>query len=171
MTVGQPLPREEYGRRLERLRALMREQEMHAVLLGTGMNLVYFSGYPSPVKSVARPFFLLLPLEGDPVFFSHAGHVFEAKHFSVIEDVRDYEQLSRAPVELIREAMRERGVLGKSLGMELGYEQSLDISYNELMRLQDVIGAANFRDAGSLLWKLRAIKSDWRSPVCAKRAG
>ncbi|MCI0421544.1 MAG: aminopeptidase P family N-terminal domain-containing protein [Acidobacteria bacterium] len=86
------IPDEEYPQRLERLRALMHEKDLDGVLLGTGMNLAYFSGYPSPSKSVPRPFFLLLPCEGEPVFFSHSAHKAEAVRFSWIQDVRDYQE-------------------------------------------------------------------------------
>lgn len=157
---GQPkIPFLEYTQRLERLRALMLEKELRAVLLGTGMNLAYFSGYPSPSKSVPRPFFLLLPLEGDPVFFTQSGHRYEAVQFSWIRDVRDYAELSHAPVELIRDAMRQRGVLGKNVGMELGFEQSLDISYKEFLRLQEGLGETRLIDVSDILWRLRMIKS------------
>jgi Xaa-Pro aminopeptidase len=102
------IPQEEYPQRVERLRSLMRNAGVQGVLLGTGNNLAYFSAYPSPARSVARPFFVLLPLAGDPVFFSHSGHRAEAVRFSWIGDVREYTELSRVPVELIRDAVRER---------------------------------------------------------------
>ena len=118
----------------------MRDAGMQAVLLGTGNNLAYFSGYPSPARSVARPFFVLLPLAGDPVFFSHSGHRAEAVRFSWIGDVREYTELSRVPAELICDAIRERGLFGKTIGMELGFEQAMDISWLEFRRFQDDAG-------------------------------
>jgi len=153
------IPPEEYPQRLERLRAFMGERGMGGVLLGTGANLAYFSGYPSPARSIARPFFLLLPLKGDPVFMSHSGHKAEAMRFSWIADVRDYSELSRVPLALIMEALRERGLEGKVLGMELGFEQSLDISYLELSRLKEALGGTWLVDASDILWRLRMIKS------------
>jgi Xaa-Pro aminopeptidase len=160
MVIETRISKEEYLLRLERLRALMHNNKLHAVLLGTGMNLRYFSGYPSPSKSVARPFFLLLPLRGDPVLFSHSGHQAEAVRFSWIQDVRDYTELSRVPVALIVEALRERGLLNQRVGMELGFEQSLDISYLEHFRLREALKDAHLEDASELLWKLRQVKSE-----------
>ena len=101
-------PRSEYPQRLERLRALMVERGMQAVLLGTGANLAYFSGYPSPARSVPRPFFVLLPLNGDPVFLTHLGHAAEVRKFSWISDVRSYAPLARVPVESIKAALAEK---------------------------------------------------------------
>jgi len=160
MTEKGQIPPEEYPRRLDRLRSLMGEKKMDGVLLGTGTNLAYFSGYPSPARNVARPFFLLLPLEGDPVFFSHSGHKAEALRFSWIDDVRDYSELSHVPLALILGAVRERGLENKALGMELGFEQSLDISYLEFCRLQEALGDTRLVDASDILWRLRMTKSE-----------
>lgn len=147
--------------RLERLRALMQPHGMRAVLLGTGTNLAYFSGYPSPSRSVPRPFFVLLPLSGDPVFFTHTGHAAEARRFSWISDIRDYRQLASVPVDLISDALAEKNLLNATIGMELGAEQSFDYSYLQFMRLRDALPGVNFSDAAPLLWELRMVKSPW----------
>jgi Xaa-Pro aminopeptidase len=163
------IPKEEYPQRLERLRRLMRHAGMEAVFLGTGNNLAYFSAYPSPARSVARPFFVLLPLAGDPVFFSHSGHRAEAVRFSWIGDVREYSELSRVPSELIRDAMRERGIFGKTVGMELGFEQAMDISWLEFQRFQSTLGITKLVDASTALWRLRMVKSA-REITCIRKA-
>lgn len=153
------IPEGEYGQRLERLRAGMADEGLDALLLTTGLNLAYFSGYPSPARNVARPFFVLLPGKSDPVFFSHTGHALEARRFSWISCVREYTELSRAPVELIAEALAERGIGAGVIGMELGYEQTLDISPLEFRRLESGLAPARLADASRLLWSLRAVKS------------
>jgi Xaa-Pro aminopeptidase len=159
----------EYSQRLEHLRALMRHSDLQAVLLGTGTNLRYFSGYPSPARSGSRPFFLLLPLAGDPVFIVHCGRKAEAQRFSWVKDVREYTELSRVPVRLIRDALSECGALEGNLGMELGFEQSFDVPYLEFCRLQKELPATSIVDAGSYLWRLRMIKSE-AEIACQRRA-
>lgn len=163
------IPEQEYPQRLERLRALMRARGLQAVLLGTGTNLKYFSGYPSPTRSGSRPFFLLLPLAGDPVFIVHCGRKAEALRFSWMKDIRDYTQLSRVPVELIREALAECSALHGNLGMELGLEQSFDVPYLEFRRLQEGLPGSEIVDAGDLLWRLRMLKSE-AEIACLRRA-
>lgn len=163
------IPLEEYPQRLERLRRLMRDAGMQAALLGTGNNLAYFSAYPSPARSVARPFFVLLPVTGDPVFFSHTGHRAEAVRFSWIGDVREYTELSRVPAELICDAIRERGLFGKTIGMELGFEQAMDISWLEFRRFQEELGDTRLVDASAALWRLRMVKSA-REVACIRKA-
>ena len=48
------IPEVEYQQRLDRLRGQMRDKGLDALLLGTGPNLAYFSGYPSPAMSVPQ---------------------------------------------------------------------------------------------------------------------
>jgi Xaa-Pro aminopeptidase len=160
MTNPAKIGASEYAQRLERLRALMAARGLRAVLLGTGANLRYFSGYPSPARSGSRPFFLLLPFEGDPILIVHCGRKAEALRFSCVRDVRDYTHLSRVPVELIRDALADRRALSGSLGMELGFEQSFDVPYLEFVRLQQGLPECRIVDAGDLLWRLRMVKSE-----------
>lgn len=154
------LPPSEYPERLERLRALMRERGMAAVLLGTGPNLSYFSGYPSPAKGGSRPYFLVLPLSGEPVLIAQSGRRVEAARFSCIRDVRSYSELSRVPVAMIRDALRERGALGRAVGMEFGPELTFDAPLLEFRRLEDGLAGTRLADASDLLWRLRRVKSE-----------
>ena len=163
------IPQEEYPERLERLRTLMEGAGLGGAILTTGTNLAYFSAYPSPIRNVARPFFVLLPLKGDPVFFTHYGHKEEAERYSWIKDVRYYTELSHAPIGMIRDAMRERGMFGTNIGMELGFEQTLDISYLEFCRLRENLSPTNLVDMSALLWQMRMIKSE-AEIACVRKA-
>lgn len=169
MTDLPRIPQKEYPERLERLRGLMKGAGLRGTLLTTGMNLAYFTGYPSPIRNVARPFFVLLPLNGDPVFFTHYGHKEEAERYSWIKDVRYYTELSHAPINMIRDAMREREVFGNNLGMELGFEQTLDISYLEFCRLREALDPTKLVDMSAILWQLRMIKSE-AEIACVRKA-
>ena len=57
---------DEFARRFAGAQAGMAEHGIDALLVGTGVNLPYFCGFPSPTQSASRPFFLLLPRRGDP---------------------------------------------------------------------------------------------------------
>ena len=138
----------------------MRRHRLDAILLGTGMNLQYFSSFPSPQRNVARPFFLLIPIIRDPILLCHTGLADEGRRLSVIEDVRAYEGLSQAPVGMISDLLTEVSAHAGRIGMELGFEQTLDISLLEFDRLRSSLPTAELTDAASLLWSLRAIKSE-----------
>ncbi|HLJ85364.1 MAG TPA: Xaa-Pro peptidase family protein [Candidatus Angelobacter sp.] len=155
-----PIPYCEFLQRLERLRALMKNAKVQAILLGTGSNLRYFSGYPSPARSGSRPFFLVLPLSGDPILIVQAGRRAEATRFSWIKEIRDYPELSSVPTHMIQDALAECGALGGRLGMELGHEQSFDVPILEFRRLEEVLSGTTIVDVGDLLWQVRMIKSE-----------
>jgi Xaa-Pro dipeptidase len=160
VTGSSSIPKSEFFGRIEKLRAAMREHRLHAILLGTGMNLQYFSGFPSPQKNVTRPFFLLIPISHDPILLCHTGLADEGRRLSVIEDVRVYEGLSQAPVKAIGDLLTEIRAHAGRIGMELGFEQTLDISLLEFNRLHTSLPAAELTDAAGLLWSLRTIKSE-----------
>jgi Xaa-Pro aminopeptidase len=150
----------EYAARVERLQSAMQELAIDAVLIGTGMNLQYFSGFHSPPKSVVRPYFLLISARRRPVFFTHIAFAAECRRLACVEDIRSYETLSTVPVDLIADALYEAGSLLPRVGMELGFEQSLDISPMEFSRLQKALSGIELVDASSMLWNLRMIKSE-----------
>ena len=154
------IPEAEYGERVERLQRRMHEQRLDAVLLGTGMNLQYFSGLPSPQRSVVRPFFLLIGASGAPVLFSHIAFADETRRFAKVTDIRTYEELSGPPIALLKAAIAEAGASTGRVGMELGFEQSLDISPLDFRRLESGLAGADLIDAAGILWGLRMVKSE-----------
>ncbi|MCI0537056.1 MAG: Xaa-Pro peptidase family protein [Verrucomicrobiales bacterium] len=158
MTNLPTIPAAEYPQRTERLRALMHRKGLEAVLLGTGPNLTYFSGYPSPSRSGSRPFFLILPLMGEPILIVQSGRKEEAVRYAHVQDVRDYAELSRVPVDMIRGALHERGA--RAVGLELGLEQSFDVPYLEFCRLREGLANTRLVDASDILWQARMIKSE-----------
>jgi Xaa-Pro aminopeptidase len=137
----------------------MAEQGVDALLLTSGPNLAYLSGYPSPLRSYARPFLFLFPLASDPIFLVHTGREFEARAYCWAEDVRTYNTLSEAPVEAILDALKARGLLRGRIGVEVGPEQTFDLSVAGLLRLQAASLAIDLVDAGNVLWPARMRKS------------
>jgi Xaa-Pro dipeptidase len=160
MKPHRSIPDAEFRQRVARLQRLMHKERLNAVLLGTGMNLQYFSGLPSPQRSVVRPFFLLIPAAGEAVLFSHIAFADETRRFSKVADIRAYEGLSGPPIDLLKAAIGEAGASTGRIGMELGFEQSLDISPLDFRRLEDSMAGADLIDAAGMLWGLRMIKSE-----------
>jgi Xaa-Pro dipeptidase len=155
-----PIPMNEYLERIGKLRARMHEADLTAVLLGTGMNLQYLCGLPSPEKNVARPFFLLVPAHGNLLLFCHTALEEESRRAACVGEIRTYPGLSRPPISQLRDAIVDIGAATGRIGMELGYEQSLDISPLELQRLHSAVPAAEWIDVASTLWSMRMIKSE-----------
>jgi Xaa-Pro aminopeptidase len=154
------LPEEEFLRRATQARERMAKANLDALLVATGPNLTYLSGYPSPGRSGARPFVFILPLEHEPVFIVQNGRQFEAQRYSWVTDVRTYAELSRAPLRLIEGALCEMGLGEGRIGMELGFEQCLDVPVLDFLQLREDLSVARFVDAADILRDLRMVKSE-----------
>jgi Xaa-Pro dipeptidase len=147
--------------RVRRAQAAMARSGLDVLLLATGPNLVYLSGYPSIERTLARPFYLLLPTAGDPILVVHEGRAHEARRYGWVGDVRTYERLSIAPVEVITSGLRDLGIGAGRIGVELGFEQRLGMPVAELERVRDAVRPAELVDAADLLWGLRRVKSSF----------
>jgi len=146
--------------RLQRVQVALADAGFDALLLATGTNLLFLSGYPTVELTLARPFYLIVPARGEPVLLVHAGREAEARRYGWIDDVRTYRRLSVAPLDELRRAFSDRGVLHGRIGLELGREQRLGMPVAELERVRDELATARFEDAAELLWGLRMIKTD-----------
>ncbi len=152
--------REELIERAGNLRQRMAQAGLDALLLTTGDNLKYVSGYPSPQRSGPRPFLFLLPQAGEPIFIVHAGRLGEAQRFSWATDIRTYYPLSHAPVDLVVEAIGERNLERARIGVEMGTEQCLDIPLADFYAIQARLPVAAFVDSAPVLWGARLHKTD-----------
>lgn len=65
---------QEYQARIARAQALMYQAGLDAILLATGPNLFYFTG-----RSGTRPYILILPQSGEPVFIVHQARQYEVR--------------------------------------------------------------------------------------------
>ena len=139
----------------------MAAEGLDALLLASGTNLCFLSGYPVVEPTLARPFYLLLPRSGAPVLIVHTGREFEARSLSWVRDVRTYSHLSVAPLAELTAAARGAGLGGGRIGAELGFEQRLGVPVLELGRIEAALAPAAIVDASALLWALRARKAPW----------
>ncbi len=139
----------------------MAARGLDGLLLASGTNLCFLSGYPAVEPTLARPFYLFVPRTGEPVLVVHVGREFEARALSWVGDVRTYRRLSIAPVDELRAAVSAAGVTVGRIGAELGFEQRLGIPVLELRRIEEAIAPVEIVDASALLWDLRLRKAPW----------
>ncbi len=111
-----PFDRDEYLARVARVREEMARLGLDGLLLTSGPNLTYLSGYPSPLRAGSRPFIFLLPQSGTPILIVHTGREREARGYSWVEEIRTYHALSRAPLPEIIEAFQDAGLMQGRLG-------------------------------------------------------
>ncbi len=152
-------PIDEYAARIERARALMHDGDIDVLLVGTGTNFTYLSGYPSPSRSPTRPFFFVLPLRSDPSVLVQEGRRLEAERYAWVDEVRTYPEISRVPVAALADLLRERGIDAGVIGIEQGNEMASSYPIWELSAIADRLPGIRLADASSVLWDLRTIKS------------
>jgi Xaa-Pro aminopeptidase len=141
---------------------LLAKSGLDALLVTAEPNVNYYSGFRNfiPWWTYTRPYILILPKDQDPVFLVQGFHHFDAAHDSWINDVRGYPSLTGVPIDMVEDAFKELGLLGKRIGMELGYEQRMFMSYNDFEQLKRALKGCTFLDASDMIWKQRMIKSE-----------
>jgi Xaa-Pro dipeptidase len=153
-------PEDEHHARLARARTLMDEYGFDGLFLTDDRTTFYYGGFGNlnAMGSRARPRFLFLPRNGNPIQLCHQSTMVTVGEMTWIADVRGYAPLA-CPVDDIAAFLSELGLANGRIGAEIGPEQRLGISLSEFRALEAALPAARFEDAGELLWRQRFVKS------------
>ncbi|MGD0688510.1 MAG: Xaa-Pro peptidase family protein [Candidatus Bathyarchaeia archaeon] len=158
-------PEAEYRRRYERIREIMTERQIDAILLTAKENLIYFTGYRTVLYDGSKfnSFICILSRDQPPVMLSPAMERFAMEQTSWIPDVRHWGMYfnPHAPdaISLITKTLKELKLDKGTLGMELGVAQRIGMSVNDFERLKQNIPRSRIIDASESLWKVRSVKS------------
>lgn len=152
---------EEYQQRLSKLRALMAERDMDAVLITTEANHRYFTGHVTHRwMHQYTAMYALLPLEGDPLLIVPPQEAVMCAEDSWIETIRTFPaQRIRQGIDVITAAVRELGLAESRIGTELAGIVALRMPYEDFGLLRQNLPKVDFLDASELCWTLRARKS------------
>jgi Xaa-Pro aminopeptidase len=85
---------------------------------------------------------------------------FDASRDSWFKDVRSYDSLIGVPAQVVYDLFKELGLLGKKIGLELGYEQRIFMPYNDFEKIRQTLHTCDLVDASGLIWTQRMIKSE-----------
>jgi len=148
--------RAEYESRQNKARNLMVQGDLQALLITDPTNLYYFSdaAYFGEM-SYPRPAALFIPRDGAARLLTHAFHL----AIPWQGDVREYQKVGEVPVEMLTDLLAEAACESGRIGMELGREQRLGMSYMDFVKVQDALPRAAFVDAADLIWQIRMPKS------------
>lgn len=158
-TTAPSLDAAEFEARHERAQAVMREAGMDALLVTEKYNYWYFSGHLSnEFDKRGRPMLLLIPATGRPValVYGLTARVLTQRCPNI--ECRSYEDV---PFELssLVELIDDLRLAGARIGMELGGDQRLGLSYQDVAALSAALPDAKLVDAGPVVTALRAVKS------------
>ncbi len=151
----------------ERLFSLMRRQGLDAVVAVSPENVHYLSGtkIETQVSIRDRLGLVVWPLDAEPTMIVCNLEEAQARDESWIRDIRAYFEFKTLPVELLASTLRERGLSGRRVGIELGYLTARD--YTALLRLQPGLEPA---DCSRLLEHVRMVKSPEEVEVMSRAA-
>lgn len=148
---------EEFERRRDAAVAAMAARGLDALLMFRQESMFYLTGY----DTFGFCFFqcLVLTARGDFVLLTRAPDLRQARHTSIIEDIRVWvDAAGRNPAEDLLPILREQGLAGKRVGVE--YDAYGLTAFNG-RRLDAVLdGFCLSEDASNLVSELRAVKSD-----------
>lgn len=143
--------------RVAAVREAMARRGLDTLVLASGPNMSYFSGYPATERTAVRPFYLVLPRTGDLTMVVHAGREREARRFSWVGDVRVYERLGVPPLGILVPLVAAHG-RNAVIGMELGGELQLGLSVADFEEIRAAIAPARIVDASAVIWDVRVQK-------------
>jgi Xaa-Pro dipeptidase len=156
----------EYLERKGKALDAMAARGIDALLMFKQESMYWLTGY----DTFGYCFFqcLVLRADGDLVLLTRAPDLRQARHTSLIEDVRVWvDRAGSEPAEGLRELLAEKGLAGKRLGLEYA---SYGLTAANGKRVDAALdGFATTRDASDLIDRLRVIKSP-AEIACVRRA-
>ncbi len=155
-------PRSEFEARAARAQALMTEAGLDGLLVTIKANVRYFSGFDSQFwESPTRPWFLVVPREGDPTaVVPELGVAGMAATW--VDDIRSWP----APrpdddgVSLLAEALAQLRRRFGRVGAELGRESIVRMPLVDFERVRDSLPGIELADGTPVIRALRCVKSE-----------
>ena len=152
----------EFEARTTLAQTLMSEADLSAILLTTEPEVRYFSGFQTPFwLSPARPWFLVVPRDGKPVaVIPEIGA--ERMAATWIDDIRTWP----APcpnddgLTLLSGLLADLARNSGNVGLPMGHETHLRMPLGDYLELSNRLGGVGFKDATSIVRKLRMVKSE-----------
>jgi Xaa-Pro aminopeptidase len=153
--------RAEFERRLERAQAIMRSHECDALVVTAPPNIRYFSGFDTQFwESPTRPWFLVVPLDGEPTAVIPEVGV-PGMAGTCVRDIRSWP----APrpeddgISLLAETLANLPHRFGRLGAELGREMVLRMPIIEFDALRERLPGFEFVNGTPCLWEIRMVKT------------
>lgn len=154
-------PAGEYQERTARLQARMALKGIDALLLTSAADVFYTTGFLTRFwESPARPWFVVVPAAGNPSAVIPSIGV-DLMQKTWIEDIRHWQ----APdpyddgLSLLAETLSEICPPNGRIGVPMGLETQLRMPLGDFFRLQSTLAPRQFRDATSIIQRVREIKS------------
>lgn len=158
--MSHQFPREEYEARLSRLRALMTERELEAVILDECEMLHYFTGFAIS-ENLYRA--AVIPMVGDPTMVVRLLDEQPFLNAAWFEDHRAFFD-TEDPIAVVAEVLGD----ARRVGLDLN---SYCMSVKRFESLKALLPDVRFIDLSDALRPMRLVKSDREMAVMRQAAG
>lgn len=153
-------PVSEYIARIDKLRFEMEKTEVSALVLTTRDNVEFLCGFSTPSWRLGeKRFWLLVPVDSDPVLFVDQVHDINALETTPIEDIRIWGTGGIGNVDLLADTVREFGLATSKIGLELGAASSMRMTPGEFGELNTALPNSLFVDCDEIVGRSRMVKS------------
>lgn len=155
-------PRAEFQARVQRAQGLMTDAGLSALLLTTEAELRYYTGFLTRFwESPTRPWFVVVPLAGDPIAVIPAigAHLMSQ---TWIRDIRTWDapDYTDDGVTLLAATLGEIVADGDTIGLAEHMESHARMPLQSLDRLRHSLGKRKIASDAAITCSLRQIKSD-----------
>ena len=148
--------RSEFGERLQKVLADMKDRKLDAMLLFAPESHFWLTGY----DTFGFCFFqcLILKKDGTFILFTRAPDLRQANHTSIIEDIRIWvDRGEGSPIGQLKDLLFDLDLLGTNLGVE--YDTHGLTGRNSRMLDESLRSFAELHDTSDLIPRLRVVKS------------
>lgn len=154
--------RPEFERRTAAAQKRMARRSLDALFLTTEPEVRYFSGFHTLFwLSPARPWFLILPLEGAPIaVIPEIGVAGMAETW--VKDIRTWPapQPDDDGISLLVDTLTEVAGPRGRVGVPMGHETHVRMPAGDFDKLRSLLGETEFTDATDVVRALRMVKSE-----------
>ncbi|MEP7300114.1 MAG: M24 family metallopeptidase [Caldimonas sp.] len=165
------LPREEHDARLRGLQDRLVAAGLDGVILNNAANVAYYAGFrPSILGANLVWTGLVVPASGEPraIVSQPLSNLFlECSWVSHVQPFggSDYWGLPRDPMALVRDAAMTACGKGARIGLERSLGMRVDLTREEISRLDENLRDFDLFDAAPMLWQQRIFKTSWEQNV------
>ena len=154
-------PKEEFIKRVAKLRQLMEKNHVDAIIITSPSNFRYFTGLDSYFwESPTRPWFVLIPLLKDPIAIVPSIGLSSLEKTWIDNIVTwDSPNPEDEGISTVLNAIHSLKIEKGNIGFELGKESFLRMKINDFRKLENQLQNFSIIDSSPLLWELRLIKS------------
>lgn len=164
----------EYENRIERVRRMMTEARLDAIVITSEFNHRYLSGFTTQFwRSPTRPWYFILPRLGAPSLIVPSQGVENSIRTSWVGNVLTFPSPNpgNEGIDVVVGELRKCPSTFGQIGFEIGQESRLGITVSDFQRIVSGISPAKVADAEGLLRQARQIKSPAEVSKIARACG